>query len=147
MDTNTRLEEAAGLMAPWAKESKTPESNRLDVVLDAADILPAVEALNAAHWGYLSAITGIDPGAAAKEMEILYHFCSEAAVLTLRAHTSLANPSVPSICSAIPPAVLFERELLEMFGVDVVGLSNREHLFLPEDWPEAVYPLRKDYKQ
>jgi Ni,Fe-hydrogenase III component G len=146
METDTKLQTAAALMTPWAKASKTPEPNRLDVILDAGDALPAIEALNAAHWGFLSAITGLDPGAAASELEILYHFCSGAAVLTLRAHTPRDKPSVSTICGAIPSAVLFERELKEMFGVDVVGLADREHLFLPEDWQEGVYPLRKDSK-
>jgi Ni,Fe-hydrogenase III component G len=32
-----------------------------------------------------------------------------------------------------------------MFGVTVVGLRNVEHLYLPDDWPAGVYPLRKDH--
>jgi NADH-quinone oxidoreductase subunit D len=31
-----------------------------------------------------------------------------------------------------------------MFGVDVVGTPNPDRLFLPDDWPDGVYPLRKD---
>jgi Ni,Fe-hydrogenase III component G len=32
-----------------------------------------------------------------------------------------------------------------MFGITVTGLRNPERLYLPEDWPVEVYPLRKDF--
>jgi NADH-quinone oxidoreductase subunit D len=40
--------------------------------------------------------------------------------------------------------MLFERELIEMFGVTVTGLADTSHLFLPDGWPEGTYPLLKD---
>ncbi len=40
--------------------------------------------------------------------------------------------------------MFFERELMEMFGVTVTGLADTSHLFLPDGWPEATYPLLKD---
>jgi ech hydrogenase subunit E len=33
---------------------------------------------------------------------------------------------------------------MEMFGVVVEGTPNTNRLFLPDDWPDGVYPLRKD---
>ena len=33
---------------------------------------------------------------------------------------------------------------MEMFGVVVDGTPNPSRLFLPDDWPDGVYPLRKD---
>jgi Ni,Fe-hydrogenase III component G len=144
MDIDSRLQEAGALVAPWTKESNTPEPNRLDVTLESADLISAIGALNEARWGFLSAITGLDMGAAADQIQVLYHLCSGAAVVTLRARTPRASPTVPSISGIIPPAILFERELMEMFGVAVIGVTDREHLFLPEDWQEGVYPLRKD---
>jgi ech hydrogenase subunit E len=38
-----------------------------------------------------------------------------------------------------------EREVGEMFGVQVVGLPPHSRLFLADDWPEGVSPLRKDF--
>jgi Ni,Fe-hydrogenase III component G len=32
-----------------------------------------------------------------------------------------------------------------MFGIEITGLRNTERLYLPERWPEGVYPLRKDF--
>ena len=56
------------------------------------------------------------------------------------------TPGVPSVCAIIPSASFFERELIEMFGITVDGTPNRDRLFLPDDWPQGVYPLRKDFK-
>ncbi|HVU13029.1 MAG TPA: NADH-quinone oxidoreductase subunit C [Phototrophicaceae bacterium] len=127
----------------WAEETQTPEANRLDVTITVGNLLAAVAVLKAEGW-YLSAITGLDYGHDADRMEVLYHFCFGAETLTLRVSAPHDTPSVPSICHLIPPAVVFERELAEMFGIVVVGIPNSDHLFLPDDWDNRVFPLRKD---
>ena len=138
------LDDARDLLKVWTHEAQTPETNRLDVVVTAGDLLAAVAALRASHWGYLSAITGLDHGREVGVLEVLYHFCSGAAVVTLRVSTARENASVPSVAHLIPPAVVFERELREMFGITVIGIPNADPLFLPDDWEPNVYPLRKD---
>ncbi len=145
MITDKALQTASTLLGPWAKDMKLPEPNRLDVVLAPKDLLPAIAWLNRAHWGYLTAITGLDLGVEQGEIEVLYHFCAGAAIVTLRVRTPRTAPSVPSVCELIPSATLFERELSELLGVTVVGTPNTDRLLLPEDWPEGVYPLRKDF--
>jgi NADH:ubiquinone oxidoreductase subunit C len=146
MNTDTVLQTAQVLVQAWAKATNTPEPNRLDVTIDAADLLSAVQSLCDARWGYLTAITGLDLGVEAGELELLYHFCSGAAVVTLRVHTPRAEPAVPSIYSIIPSVSFYEREIIEMFGVTIIGTPNTERLFLPDDWPDGVYPLRKDFE-
>jgi formate hydrogenlyase subunit 5 len=49
------------------------------------------------------------------------------------------------VCSSIPGATFFERELSEMFGITVVGTPNPDRLFLPDQWPTDAPPLRKDF--
>lgn len=139
-----KLQAARDILAPWAGEFQTPEPNRVDVPIAAENLLAAVEALNAARWGYLAAITGLDMGAEAGQIEVLYHFCEGAAVLTLRVATPRAEATVPSVCPVIPSASIFERELIEMMGITVTGTPDRGRLFLADDWPDGVYPLRKD---
>ena len=136
------LEQVQERLAAWTETASTPEANRLDVVVTAGDLLAAVEALKS--WGYLSAITGLDYGQDAGRMEVLYHFCSDASVVTLRVSIAREEASIPSICRLIPSAVVFERELREMFGVTVIGISNDDPLFLPDDWAADIYPLRRD---
>jgi ech hydrogenase subunit E len=140
-----KVQEAVDLLKPWAREIKTPEDGRVDVALQVEDLLAAVEALHKVLWGHLTAITGIDPGVETGEIEVIYHFRSSGAVVGLRVRTRRDSASVPSICGIIPSASFFERELREMFGVKVVGTPHPRKLFLPDDWPEGVYPLRKDF--
>jgi membrane-bound hydrogenase subunit beta len=52
---------------------------------------------------------------------------------------------VPSLSEIIPSAESPEREVREMFGIDFDGLRNADRLYLPDDWPAAVFPQRKDF--
>ena len=143
-----------------------PEPHRLDADVARDRLLEAASALAQAHWGYLAAITGLDlqaakaparvatlaaPAAAqdagpqVERLEALYHFCEEAAVVTLRVRVPCDDARIPSVCSVIPYATLYERELMEMFGIIVEGTPVPDRLLLPDDWPEGVYPMRKAF--
>lgn len=140
-----RLQRAEELIEPLNGDVERTAENRLDVSLDVERLVPVVETLLEANWGYLAAITGLDLGTEADEIEVLYHFCSGAAVVTLRVHTPRSQPVVPTVCDHIPSASFYERELSEMLGVEVNGTPDPRRLFLPDEWPEGVYPLRKDF--
>jgi ech hydrogenase subunit E len=141
------LQRAKSLLEPWAQSTNLPEPNRLDAVIRPADLVPGVRALQQARWGYLSAITGIDRGPEAGAMEALYHFCTGPAVVTLRITLPREEASVSTICEIIPSASVYERELAEMLGVTVQDTPHPERLFLPDDWPGDVHPLRKDFER
>jgi ech hydrogenase subunit E len=146
MNIEQTLQRAEGLLTSWNKEASHPESNRLDVVVSASDLRPAITALHNGHWGYLSAITGIDLGPAANQMEALYHFCDGPAITTLRIRLPRTNAAtLPTIEDIIPPATFFEREIHEMLGFRITGAKSSDRLFIPDDWPEDVYPLRSDF--
>lgn len=142
----TALEQAQQLLEVWGQNWNKPEDNRLDAQVRPDHLLSAVQALDEQNWGYLMAITGLDSGPETGSMEALYHFCSGAAVLTLRVLLPREQAVVPSICAVFPYASVFERELIEMFGVEVTGTPDPSRLYLPDDWTEGVYPLRKDAK-
>ena len=133
------------IVAPWTKETQMAEPHRLDAIITVDDLPAAAEALQRAHWGYLAAITGLDLGPDSGRIEVLYHFCEGAAVLTLRLQVPYEEAVVPSLCVWIPSAAFFERELEEMLGVAVAGAPSHAPLFLPDDWPAGVYPLRKEF--
>lgn len=44
----------------------------------------------------------------------------------------------------VPAAVWGEREVRDMYGLIPVGLPDERRLVLPDDWPDELYPLRKD---
>jgi NADH:ubiquinone oxidoreductase subunit C len=168
MTTETVLQNGAALLTPWAKGQRTPEANRLDVLIHAPDLLACVKALLDARWGYLVAITGLDyvgksaaafaqdarwlslveagaPAAPEGVLEVLYHFSDGPAMLTLRMLLLRDRAAIASVCGLIPSASFFERELSEMFGIQVVNTPDPKRLFLSDDWPAEVYPLRKDF--
>ncbi len=161
MDTTEALARAEEITRPYAQGVNRPAPDRLDVTILPADLEAVARALTAQKWGHLSAITGVDrpakpapagdpAEAAATEpegaIEILYHFCRKAAICTLRTSVSYASPEIHTVCDILPAATLYERELVEMFGVKVIGTPNPDRLLLPEDWPDGVYPLRKSFK-
>lgn len=145
MSAQKPLESATSLLQPWAKNIENITSHHLNVMLDVVDLTAAVDALHAARWGYLGGITGLDLGLEAGLIEVLYHFFAGSAMLTLRLRIPRDKASVPSICPIISSATFYERELMEMMGVSVVGTPNADRLFLPDSWPDGVYPLRKDF--
>ncbi len=146
MSTETKLKAAADLLAPWTISSNAPETDRVDFYIRPEDLPAATQALVDHPWGYLSAITGLDNGPESGQIEALYHFCHGAAIASLRVDLPRQEPRVPTICGVIPSASLYEREMMEMMGVEVVDTPNTERLFLPDDWPVGVYPLRKDFE-
>jgi Ni,Fe-hydrogenase III component G len=148
--TEMALDLAAELFASWPEPAEThrPEPNRLEVIVASPEeLVPMVAGLRVQRLGYLAAITGLDPGPETGELEALYHFCTAAAVVTLRLRLRRDATVVPSLTGLIPSAESFERELSEMFGVTITGLPNPEHLYLPDEWPAGVYPLLKDFKR
>jgi len=130
----------------WATEISRPRPDQLDVkVLKLEELVPIAVGLRVKRLGHLSAIVGLDLGPEANAMEVIYYFCPGAAVIALRVRIPRDAPVVPSMSQVLSGAEVFERELHEMFGIEINGLANTERLYLPESWPEGVYPMRKDF--
>lgn len=164
IDTSAYLQKAEQALAAWSQETTRPEDFRLDVRLAAEDLIKAAKTVLDLDPYYLSTITGLDnlkpivPNAPAPpavegavyappddSLEALYHFSCKAAVVTLRVKVPRKAPSLPSICGLIPSATLYEREIMDMFGFEIVGTPNTDRLLLSDDWPKGIYPLRKDF--
>ena len=129
----------------WTAEVSRPQPNQLNVnIPNIEEFVPIVVGLRVKRLGYLSAIVGLDLGPQADQLEVLYYFCEQNSAIVLRVQIPRENANLPSLCEIIPSAEVFERELREMFGIEIVGLKTIEHLYLPEDWPDGVFPMRKD---
>ena len=155
MNTQTNLQIAEQILDPWLQKPTHPEPFRLDVWISPDDFYQAISTLCNARWGYLCAITGIDRPAPVEtdggqpqenHIEVLYSFAEGEAVTTIHVLLPYHNLSLPTICELIPSASMYERELMEMLGVDMVGTPDRDKLILPDEWPAGVYPLRKSFK-
>jgi membrane-bound hydrogenase subunit beta len=101
------------------------------------------------EYPHLAIISSSDLGA---EVELIYHFTIyygehlQELSLGLRVKLPKNDLSIPTITDLIPGAIFTERETQEMMGVEVVDIPDKRRLFLPEDFPEGVYPWRKDEK-
>ncbi|ASJ16941.1 hydrogenase [Thermococcus chitonophagus] len=56
------------------------------------------------------------------------------------------DPVLPDISDIFPISLQFEREAMEMIGIDFENAPDKRRLFLPDDFPEGIYPLRLDDK-
>jgi Ni,Fe-hydrogenase III component G len=81
-------------------------------------------------------------------MELLYHFSFDqlGRIVTLRAVVSMPEPRIDSITPVIDGAEYIEREIADLFGVQFVGHPNPTRFLLGDDWPEGVYPYRKEHR-
>ncbi len=93
---------------------------------------------------HISTITGVDTG---DVVEVIYHINCKPAELNLKISLPKTDLKIPTITEIFPGAVLYERDLMEMLGVKVEGHPDPKRLFLPDDWPEGVYPLRKEFRE
>ncbi len=55
------------------------------------------------------------------------------------------DEKVDSITPIIPGADWSERECRDVIGVEPEGHPDPRRLLLPDDWPEGVFPLRRDF--
>ncbi|MBN2079311.1 MAG: NADH-quinone oxidoreductase subunit C, partial [Spirochaetes bacterium] len=62
----------------------------------------------------------------------------------LRTAAPADDPSFDSITPDIPNAGWSEREYMDLLGMKFPGHPKPKRLILADDWPEGVYPLRKE---
>jgi len=111
------------------------------------DDLPAVvQGLFAEHGGRLATVSGVD---VRDGTELLYHmvFDEMQFVATLKVLLPRERSQMPSITPVLPGAEFIEREIHDLLGVQFVGHPRLERLILADDWPEGVYPLRRDFRE
>jgi len=82
-------------------------------------------------------------------MEILYHFLIEDINLLISLRVKLQKPNleIDSLAPVFEGANWIEREMHEILGINFKGHPDLKRLLLPDDWPDGVYPLRRDYKE
>lgn len=82
-------------------------------------------------------------------MEILYHFLIEDINLLISLRVKLQKPKleIDSLSPIFEGANWIEREMHEILGINFRGHPDLRRLLLPDDWPDGVYPLRRDYKE
>jgi membrane-bound hydrogenase subunit beta len=108
---------------------------------------PAIQELIRIRFPHLAVIAGNDLGT---EIELLYIFSVFYGqkfgeyMVTIGVRLPKSDLSIPTITDLIPGALFSEREKQEFFGITVKDIPDGRRLFLPEDFPQGVYPWRKD---
>jgi NADH:ubiquinone oxidoreductase subunit C len=99
---------------------------------------------NKIYFNMLCTITGLDDG---NTLGIIYHLANkEGIVINIKIRVPKDKPKIKTIIEYFPSAEFYERELVDLFGIEVEGLPEGTRYPLPDDWPDGQYPLRKDWK-
>jgi Ni,Fe-hydrogenase III large subunit/Ni,Fe-hydrogenase III component G len=66
-------------------------------------------------------------------------------VIILSSRLDAHAPTYPALTPVFYAADWYGREMQDMFGIVAIGHPDLRPLYLYDDWPEGMYPLRKDF--
>ncbi len=131
----------------WGEGVARTKTPSLWLRIDRTLLHDAVRRLMGITCPHLAVISGSDLGEA---VELIYHFGiyygtgGGEYMISFAVSLPKDDLAIRTIADLIPGAVYSEREKQEMLGVRIVDIPDDRRLFLPEDFPEGVYPWRKD---
>jgi membrane-bound hydrogenase subunit beta len=108
----------------------------------------AVAYLCSEYNPHISVISGDDLG---DNVALNYHFTVGwgerfgEATFTIRTLLPKSDLSIPTITDILPGAQTSEREKIEFYGIEVVGIPDSRNLFLPEE--STIHPWRRDLEE
>jgi Ni,Fe-hydrogenase III large subunit/Ni,Fe-hydrogenase III component G len=112
-----------------------------------ADLRPMADALAAAPGGRLLSLFATDERQT-QHCFVVHHVWSLPQHRTFLRLAAPVDPTVsefPSIAARHPSANWFEREVMDFFGLRPLNHPNPERVALHDDWPDDVWPLRRDF--
>ena len=127
--------------------SEWQTDTQLTVTIKLNALPEVVEWLCYQQGGWLSVLFGNDERTLCGHYALYYVLSMEQGVkcwITVRAEVNPISLEFPSVTPRVPAAVWGEREVRDMYGLRPVGLPDERRLVLPDDWPDDLYPLRKD---
>ena len=143
-DIVKEIQEAVG---QWIKKVTIKNSQRVYIDIDPEGVREVAKHLWKDRGGRYSIATTLDNRTS---FEVMHHISLDeegGVMVSIRSILSKDNPSMPSLAPMIKGANWIEREMNELMGVEFVGHPDMRRLVLPDDWPQGVYPLRKDFNQ
>jgi len=92
---------------------------------------------------YLFCLSAVDQE---EYLEVVYHLGStiEHYKLAVKVKLPSENPSIDTICDIYRAANWYEREIWELYGIDIINHPDLRLLLLPEDWNEGA-PMRRGW--
>ena len=151
-----------GIHSPWASrgprllekrlgagllETRLLEPDTLWVRISRKQLRPAVETAVGEMGARFLISVGTDqrPGGDGYGIVHLFSLDREGLFLALECFVPEWEEKVDSITSIVPGADWSERECRDVIGVEPQGHPDPRRLLLPDDWPEGVFPLRRDF--
>ncbi len=127
------------------KDFNNPYSTQLFVDIDKAKVKEISNEVIKMGGRYLVSV-GYDNIARDKTLGLIHTFSLDRDDLFVCIRTSapVDNPEFDSITPDIPNAGWSEREYMDLLGMKFKGHPKPKRLILADDWPEGVYPLRKE---
>jgi len=127
--------------------SKKKEFVNIWMKIDKSIFKSFIEHLCNLTYPHLAVCSGNDLG---NQIELVYSFSIyygkhlQEISFNVGVEVPKSKPEIETICDWIPGALITEREKQEMLGIKIIGIPDNRRLFLPDDFPENVYPWRKD---
>ena len=124
-----------------------PRAGELTLVASPAALPALVDAVMEGLSGRLVSLFATDE----RTVDGRFHLHHVWSLSALRSFLHVSTPletgasSFPSIAAKYPAANWFEREVMDLFGLTPDGHPNPARVALHDDWPEGVWPLRKDF--
>ncbi|CZE46644.1 NADH-quinone oxidoreductase subunit C [Campylobacter geochelonis] len=132
--------------------------DQVTVLVDRNDLPEAVRVLYYDIGGYLSTMVANDERSLNKHFALYYALSIEGSkmseadeiaqdekcFITVKTLIPPADPTYPSVTPVVPACVWYEREAYDMLGLVAEGLPDKRRLVLSDDWPDELFPLRKD---
>jgi hypothetical protein len=132
--------------------------DQVTALVELNDLPEAVRFLYYDMGGYLSTMVPNDERTINKHYALYYVLSMEGGKMfagdeiaqeekcfvTIKTLISPDSLTYPSVTPLVPACVWYEREAYDMFGLVAEGLPDKRRLVLSDDWPENLFPLRKD---
>jgi Ni,Fe-hydrogenase III large subunit/Ni,Fe-hydrogenase III component G len=136
-----------GKFGDGLRAAEEPVPGALYLTVDKELIRPASRYLQDELGARFVISAGIDRLATEGCLSVTHIFSrdKEKQFVCLRADVSENGAEVDAITPDVAAASWSEREFQDLVGVRAQGHPDPRRLVLPDDWPEGVHPLRKDF--
>ena len=138
---NSIKEKFSGQITEFLEHNK----QRYYISIDKKDLLDVVRFVFKDLGARYIIVSALDTPQA---IEMVYHFSFDKSgkVVSIRTFLSRENPEVESISAIVTGAQWIEREMHDILGVNFLNHPDPRRFLMSDDWPEGVYPLRKEFK-
>ncbi len=147
MTSQQVIEQMRAKFGEGLQAAEEPVSGTIYLTMDKDLIQPACRYLQDDLGGRFLISAGIDrrPREGCLSVSHIFSRDKEKQFICLRADVSENGAEVASITPWVEGANWSERECQDLLGVKAKGHPDPRRLVLSDDWPEGVYPLRKDF--